>query len=326
MNIGIYTRWQRRDSTYAAIQIADLLSQWRHEVTILTPTPTKPPVSSFWDGHVRHDSQVRFTEWAAPLALVIWLFCPHPGQPVWAKNANKRTVLVPDWADLSVISEVGPLFWRVLAPTRCWANLLADRGARNVVHCPWSPVLPITERSHAGPVKVYVPPVDRPGEDDESTAVDIIEAVLSLNKSVQATISTDGRRSALAKRLERLAKAQPRLTLDRPADYHQQVLRYGEHSLTMLTTVVENFAMSALCSFHMGTPVVGFNAPSLDEVANPQNSVLVALSDQRGLLDALMALIEQPKLSRLFAGCQAGLAQRRLEFEAVWMDAVRKLR
>jgi glycosyltransferase involved in cell wall biosynthesis len=326
MNVGIYTRWQRRDSTYAAIQIADLLSQWQHDVTILTPTPKKPAVSRFWDGRVRHDSQVRFTDWAAPLSLVIWLFCPHPSQPAWAKNANKRTVLIPDWADLREIDEGGPLFWRILAPTRCWTNFLTDRGAHNVVHCPWSPVLPITERSHDGPVRVYVPPVDRPGDDDESVAVDVIEAMLSLDRAAQATISTDGRRSALAKRLERLAKVQPRLTLDRPADYQQQVLRYGEHSLTLLTTVVENFAMSALCSFHMGTPVIGFKAPALDEVANIQNSVLVGLSDRRGLLDALMALVERSGLSRLFTGCQVGLAQRRLAFEAAWIDAVRRLR
>jgi hypothetical protein len=337
MNVGIYTRWQRRDSTYAAIQIADLMSQWQHEVTILTPTTPKPPVSGFWDGRVRHDSQVRFTEWAAPLSVLIWTFCPHPSQSVWAKSANKRTILVPDWADLHVIDEVGPTFWRIVAPTYCWAQLLKDRGARNVVFCPWSPMLPITRRSSSSPVQVYVPPVDRPGDEDDGLAVDVVEAMLTLNHSAKATISMDGRRGAIAKRLERLAKAEPRLTLDKPADYQQQVLRYSDHSLTLISTVVENFGMSALFSFHMGTPVVGFNIQSRNEMANPQNSVLVnckatgcspgepallVSADRRNLLDALMALVEQPELSQLFDGCPRGLERRRTRFEAGWADMI----
>jgi hypothetical protein len=337
MNIGIYTRWQRRDSTYAAIQIADLVSQWQHEVTILTPTPRKPAVSSFWDRRVYHDSQVRFTDWAVPLSHVIWMFCPHPGQPVWAKNANKRAILVPDWDDLHLIGEVGPLFWKIMAPTRAWAHFLADQGARNVVACPWSPMLPVTKRVPDGPVRIYVPPVDRPGDEDDGLAVDVVEAMFALDRHARATISTDGRRSALAKRLERLVKIEPRLTLDKPADYHQQVLRHGEHSLTLLSTVVENFGMSALCSFHMGTPVIGFNIPSLDEVANRKNSVLVnckvtgsapgvpgmlAPVDRRNLLEALMGLINEPALAQLFAGCHVGLTQRRIDFEVAWSAVV----
>ena len=83
MKVGIYTRWQRRDSTYAAIQIADLMSLWQHEVTILTPTPKRPTVSNFWDSRVRQDSNIRFTDWAAQLAVVIWTFWPTPGQLEW---------------------------------------------------------------------------------------------------------------------------------------------------------------------------------------------------------------------------------------------------
>jgi glycosyltransferase involved in cell wall biosynthesis len=327
MNVGIYTRWQRRDSTYAAIQVADLLSQWQHDVAILTPTPTKPPVSSFWDARVARDALVRFTDWAESRALVIWTFCPDPAQLNWIVRAGKRAIVVPDWADLHLIDEVSALCWRIYAPTLHWARVLEGRGARNVVLCPWSPVLPITIRTLVPPVRVYVPPVDRPGEDDE-LAVDVVEGLLALDRAVVATVSIDGRRGALAKRLDRLAHIEPRLTLDRPLDYHHQILRYGDHSLTLLSAVVENFAIPALCSFHMGTPVIGFNAPTLAEAASPQNAVLVdcgaapAAVDCRDLLEALMVLVEPSRLSQLFSGCAAGLAQRRLGFESAWRAAV----
>ena len=35
-----------------------------------------------------------------------------------------------------------------------------------------------------------------------------------------------------------------------------------------------------------------------------------------------MVLVEQPGLSRLFAGCPDGLERRRAEFEAVWADVI----
>ena len=252
MNVGIYTRWQRRDSTYAAIQIAELFSQWQHEVTILTPTPTKPAVSGFWDGRVHHDTQVRFIDWAAPLAVVIWLFCPAPGQPGWAASTGKRTVLVPDWADLGAIEEHGHAVLADHGPDAVLGRFFDKYDFRNVLPCPWSPMLPITERAPVEPVRVYVPPANRPCDRDDNVAVDVIEAMLTLNSFVQATIAMDGRRSTTVKRLERMAKAEPRLILARPADYHQQVLRYSEHSLTLLPTVVENFSMSALCSLPHG--------------------------------------------------------------------------
>ena len=98
------------------------------------------------------------------------------------------------------------------------------------------------------------------------------------------------------------------------------MLRYGEHSLTLLPEAGENFGMAALCSLHMGTPVVGFSSPPLDEVADPGNSLLVEArgADRMGLLDGLMTLIEGPGLPRLFAGCPAGLEQRRGAFEGAW--------
>jgi hypothetical protein len=337
MNVGIYTRWQRRISTYAAIQIADLMSQWQHDVTILTPTPRKPLVSSFWDKRVRHDSQIRFTDWAATLDIVIWTFCPQPAQPTWVAKAGKRAILVPDWDDLRAIGEAGRQFWRVMAPSQHWVHILKDRGLRNATLCPWSPMLPVTNRQPDGSLKVYVPPVDRPEDSGDGSVIDVVEALFEYDQSVQVTVSMDGRRGVLVKRLENLAKIEPRLTLDRPVNYQQQLLRCGEHSVTLLSSTIYNFGMWALFSLHMGTPIVGFDTQTLDELANPRNSILVPCSaasfvpdeltllmpaDRQSLIDALMLLTEPAELSRISAGCSIGLEQRRLDFEAAWLDAV----
>jgi hypothetical protein len=323
MKVGIYTRWQRRDSTYAAIQIAELLTRWQHEVTILTPTPKKSVVSNFWDNQVRYDSQVRFTEWASPLAVVIWMFWPPSVQPEWAGKASKRAILVPDWADMQAVEAIGPLFWRIMAPTRRWARMFADTGVVNVVPCPWSPMLPITLRTHVGPVRVYVPPGDRPIEGDDVLIIDVAEAMIELDRSVEITISIDGHRGTTVKRLERLAKAKPRLTLIRPEDYQRQIIRYTEHSLTLLPSLFESFGISALCSFHMGTPIISLDMPPLEEMASSRNSVLVEHhADRLSLLEAALTLVEGPKLAQLFAGCPVGLERRRNEFESAWASAL----
>jgi hypothetical protein len=322
MKIGIYARWQRRDTTYAAVQIAELMSLWQHEVTILTPTPKRPSVSGFWDNRVRHDGHVRFADWAAPLAAVIWMFWPRLEQVEWANKAGKRTILVPDWADMVSLEEVGPLFWRIMAPTRRWAALLRAANVR-VSGCPWSPMLPITLRALTTPVQVYMPPVLRPGDIDDSLVVDIVEAMLDLDRYVRATVSTDGHRGGVVKRLERLAKSQRRLTLAKPEDYHRQILRFGEHSLTLLAPAIENMGMSALCSLHMGTPLIGLDVPPFDEIAGPKNSVLVGRqADRLEFLESLMTLIQGPRLAQLFDGCPGGLEQRRTEFEHAWSSAL----
>jgi glycosyltransferase involved in cell wall biosynthesis len=319
MNVGIYTRWQRRDSTYAAIQVADLLGQ-RHAVTIMTPTPRRPAVSGFWDGRVRHD--VRFVDWAWPLDAVVWTACPRPEAVAWAAEAGKRTILVPAWDDLDAIARAGPRFGRIMAPTYRWARLFDAMGARNVATCLWSPMLPVTLRTPADPVRVYVPPAERPGDMDDGLAVAVVEALLELDRSVLITVATDGCRGGVVRRLERLAKAEPRLTLARPEDYHRQVLRYGEHSLTLIVAAAEGFGMSALCSLHMGTPVVGFAAAPLAELAGPGNSVLVDRRDGLDLLAALTPLAEGRGLAKLFAGCPHGLERRRAGFEAAWAEAL----
>jgi hypothetical protein len=182
-------------------------------------------------------------------------------------------------------------------------------------------MLPITLRAPVAPVRVYVPPTS-PGEDD-TLVVDVIEAMFELDRHVQATIALDGCRGGTVKRLERMARAQPRLVLARPEDYHRQILRYGEHSLTLLAGATGSFGMSALCSLHMGTPIVGFAVSPLDEMAYPGNSVLAEpRADRLDLLEGLMTLIEGPGLTPLFAGCPSGLEKRRGEFEEAWSSVL----
>lgn len=324
MRVGIHTRWQRRDVTYAAIQLADLFSRWGHHVALFTPTPRPARVSRYWDGKVRGAARVRFTDWAADLDTVIWTSCPHVGQPAWADKAGKQTVLLGDPGDGPLIEEAYPAFHKVLAPSGHAARALAGARLKNVVACPWSPVLPVTVRVEAiDAPRLYVPPADRPGPAAPDAAAAAIGPALAVQPHAVATVSLDGRPRPAARDLRRLARAFPgRLTLLTGEDYDRQLLRYGEHDLTLLTGTAGGFGVAALCSLHMGTPVVGYLAQPLEEVVAGRSGVLVPRAgrpeDRIRLAGALMRVLGSPSaLLRYRAGCPAGLTRRREAFELV---------
>jgi hypothetical protein len=81
--------------------------------------------------------------------------------------------------------------------------------------------------------------------------------------------------------------------------------------------------MSALCSLHMGTPIIGLDVPPFSEIAGARNAILVpARTGGLVFLEELMTLIQSPRLSQLFADCPCGLERRRAEFERVWTNTI----
>lgn len=322
MRIGICTPWQRRDVTYAAIQLADLFSRWGHHVSVLTSTGHPAAVSRYWDGRACPATRQKFTTWLADLDSVVWTACPRVEQVAWAEKAGKQTVLVADPADGRLIAEVYPAFHKVLAPSGCALRVLAEARLRNVVACPWSPLLPVTTRIYPvdRPARVYVPPVDRPGSTVPAAAVEVVAALLANRSGATATVSLDGRPRATAHRLRRLAHEYPgRLILLPREDYDRQLLRHGEHDVTLLTATSEVFGMTALCAVHMGTPVVGYAVAPLEEVVGGRCGVLVAGGSAGGptrLARRLGRVVDDSlELARLRDDCPVGLISRRQAFE-----------
>jgi hypothetical protein len=314
MRLGICTRWQRRDVTYAAIQLADLFSRWGHSVSILTITSSPALVSHYWDRKVLSGRNARFTDWASALDVVLWTSCPHRGQVVWTNKAGKQTVLLADPADGDRITHVYPDFSQVLAPSRYAARMLAVAGLRNVIPCAWSPVLPPTRKDRRDTeLRVYVPPAA--GND----ALAVIEALLG-NYRFTASVSADGHCPAALRRFRRLAREyRDRLTILPREDYDRQLASYAEHDLTLLAVGQTALGMEALCSIHMGTPVLAYRVHPLDEIVGGHAGDLVdriSENDALQLARRLALYVTEPeRIDPAFNGCPDGLTDRREAFE-----------
>jgi hypothetical protein len=326
MRIGICTPWRRRDVAYAAIQLADLFSRWGHHVALFTSIPQPARVSHYWDGKIRTAGRMKFTSWAVDLDTIIWTTCPHVGQPAWAEKAGKQTVLLGDPGDGALIEETYPAFHKILAPSSHAVRVLTAARLKSVVACPWSPVLPVTTPTGTEVVtglRLYVPPIDRSRSTSPDAAMTVIGSVLAARPAVVATVSLSGRDRSASQRLRRLARTSGgRLTLLGGEDYDRQLLRYGEHDLTLLTATSEVFGIAALCSLHMSTPVVGYLTQPLTEIVGDRSGVLVPRAGQPEdcirLARKLMRVLDSPSaLFRYRTGCPTGLMRRREAFELV---------
>ncbi len=140
MDVGIYTRWRRREDTLTSIHLADFLRP-RFSVSFLAATTTPAPVHADYDALVRRDRAVKFTDWCRTARLVVWTLCPHVEQVEWAKKAGKYTVLVASCQeDEAKLRGAYPAFHKVVAPTQAAYDLCrpdtgsatssAARGAR----------------------------------------------------------------------------------------------------------------------------------------------------------------------------------------------------
>lgn len=343
MNVGIVTRYQPRDSTYAAIQLAGLARCMGNQASVYTTTPRRPVVHPAWDGRVVRDA--RFTDWAGPLDLVVWMDCPPADQLAWAVasgpgHRRRVAVLVASWEDsLSEIRTIYPGFAAVVAPSSALAAHLRECGTENLREIPWSPRLPVTcprPVPDDRPISVHFPLCELQGREHDAAAVDLIERLLRVDMPVSIRASLDGRSGEVVRRLERRAKAHARLTLAKCNGFEETFIALGEHDLTALTTVSESFGMMALCSLHAGSPVIGPGAPPLDEfLVDGKNGALVAgefrevqpglvipsLADQDAFEARLLAVLsDRAGLSGLRLSCTAGLEARAANFDELWAE------
>jgi glycosyltransferase involved in cell wall biosynthesis len=333
VNVGVHTRYQPRESTYAAIQVADLARDCGNEVSVFTTTPRRPPVHARWDCRVVRD--VPFTAWAASLDLIVWMDVPSAEQVTWAMRPRdglgpRRTVLVADREHTrDMLRDVYPRFTHVVAPSLASATHLRAAGVDGVVSIPWSPRLPVTRRGPApADVRLHFPLCTVQDRGQDPLVLDLVERLLRRAAPADVRVTMNGRSGEIVRRLERRAREYGRLTLGRCADFESLVLCLGEHDVTVLPVAGGSFGMVALCSLHAGVPVVTFDAVPVDEfVHDGRHGVLVRGTGVDGVdtvdvdrfEDALSRLLDRgTRLAEMQSACTEGLAARVGEFERAW--------
>ncbi len=335
MDVGIVTRYQHRDVTLAAIQLCDLFAPLGR-VHILTTTPVPPRLHQQWDRRVMPVSLLprrrAFTTWfkIARPRLMIWTEAPALGQVAYANARGCMTVLVATCReDEDAIRRVYPEFSRVVAPSRAALDVLTYQfKLNNVVAAPWSPMRAVTRKRPGppGPMRYHVPLAGSMAAGVPAEAVGMMRSLMAATPC-EFTVSHSHWAPATLRMLVRLAREVPRLTLVKAGVYDSHLVELAAHDATVVLSQLDPFGMSALCSLHMGTPVIAYKTPPMNEIVRDlENGVLVtggddaagALARMEGTLHEIA--VDTGLLARTRDWTFTGLVKRRRAFEKAWID------
>lgn len=278
--IGICTRYNRHEATYAALRLADWYESRGEEVSLFTMSETPTPVSDKWDRRVIVDEF--FSQWSPTCSTVLWTSLPHPEQVLWVKQCNSKAVALVLWHTLTREDRTAlALFDRLLCPRAACHSFLRSWGIKNSVNVGWDCGYPIFRKPDDYQIeglKVLLPLWDGNARRTEMTILDVVDRCLTRDDTCKFTIpySSSSLNSAARRTLKQLAKKhENRVALVPSVHPDTRPLLYSSHDLTLWPSHYENTCMTAHASYEMGTPVLGFSYTPTNECLDDQIAIPV---------------------------------------------------
>ncbi len=288
MLVGIVTRYYRCEATLLACRIAAAAMSYGGDIAFYTEQDRAVGVDAKYDGHLTLARKKAFQDWAQPCSHLIWLEPPLLKDVHWANEVHKHTVIVPDWHHLysgqrKVLHAAGS----VICTSRAAADFLIRRW--KVPRCMpagWDPGLTPTRKT--GPLDPAKPrlfyPLEQVTPANQPTMLHMLAKVL---EATQASLTiayvpsrVDSQTRHTLQCLERRFK--DRVKLLRSIPLCKLPLQAAVHDLTLWPSRADNAALGALTSAYVGTPVLAFNVPPVNEFVHA--STLVPCNHREGVV------------------------------------------
>jgi hypothetical protein len=335
MRVGISTRYCFHEATYAALRIADLVQQLGHDVRI-DSVNSPPALDSRWDKRVSSAKYLELAPWAE---MLIWTHVPTLKEIwFWQKNSKAKLAIVPMWHELipKDKKQLGRVN-HIIAPHHS-LNVLQKRWPGQWAAVPWDNGLPVTRKEglrHEGRVYVLAALFDDVINCLNTTFIDEIARILKACPNAYFTLAYCASRMArpAMNRFRGLATSfGERCQLAAGVALRDRPLLYARHDVTLWPTVATDIGCVGLDSLTMGTPVVTWQCPPVDEFLRPDNAILVSCDvehSEQGVPSsdgncyrlgiALQQLIENPPwIVTMQKHTAAKLEARRGEFVRFW--------
>lgn len=344
MRIGLFTRYQPNELTRVALQLADWLSQ-RHVPVTIRAKGHIGTVDPGWDRTIIHDrSSLVFTEWAKGCSAIVWTHTPPAEQLRWAKEKKIRNIYLASWDELDVDpTQAYPLFHKIVLPSRVPADMLKrSHKLTNVVTVPLYPNLPITQkgsRALSPHVRILVPLYSQTTTAVHCETMRTMSRVLDNVPDASVTILYHRLNGIATRLLDELRKEYgSRLKACSGLLTSELHLCYAQHDITVWPSQQENFGLIGATSLYLGTPVIGFDIPPINEIIrNGRNGVLLDTNVSIGaagtrwatlhyqrLEKAVIEVAQDPALlSTLQQNTAEGLEHRMLTFNESWMSLLK---
>lgn len=277
MQVGISTRYCFHEATYAALRIAELAQHLGHDVR-LDSVNNPPKLNCAWDKRVSSQKYLELHAWAN---IMVFTHVPSIKEVNFWRRGSARLVLVPMWNEFRSDNRkpLGKIH-HVVVPHRAGLNV-GDRWSREWAAVPWDNGIPITRKTELrvpGEVHVAVAMFDDSAAYVDLTLFDELARLLKTCPQLHITVAYCSSRvkTLAANRMRGLAAAfAPRCKLLRGLAIRDRPLFYAKHDLTLWPTPVTDIGCVGLDSLAMGTPVVAWKCPPIDEIVRPDNGRLV---------------------------------------------------
>lgn len=302
MHVGFHLRYQRCESTWVGLQIANWLKSFGISSSVLSFGARSDSVLTEWDKKVTTDYKLPFMTWLANKTHVVWAGDVTLEDIEIANLKKVKTILIASWNDPAEYMSLYSSAHKVV----CLSPSLSKRLTRihqlkNVHYAPldipsWSVSSSLTLRPDRPKVLINLR-----GPRKQQLGTKLYDTLTRWFKKVPAEWllwvpkSLNHRKSWIHKCISSKHEKSS-ISLINEADWNSQRLILSKADLHVLPVTNTNHGLSAIMSLFMGTPVVTFDLPPANEYLNKANSALVPCQIQY-LSDGIAQIV--PDLLRL---------------------------
>jgi len=279
MTYGVVSKYARHEATYMALQVIEYLQRRGEEVSLFGVNHICSKVHPEWDDKVV--TQEVFSEWARTKEVLIWTDVPSAAQVEWLHSEGILVAVVLRWETLRP-DDLGALCHSdvVFCPSFSSFSLLKRWGVRNAVLLSWAGEGPLYKKSEDYVIdspRLLLPLWDGNVRRTEVTVLDILSRTLAGHSTATATIaySTSTMRPVGSRKIKEMQQRfGSRVNVQKGTPPWMRPVLFQQHDLTIWPSHFDSSGLVGLTSLTAGTPVLGFDCPSMNEVLREDYSMM----------------------------------------------------
>lgn len=287
--VGIYTPYQRCETTAAALCLADLAISLSLSVRLLSSTPVTRGLHPFWDSQVRVARGEQIYRWAKGCQRLVWFELAEDRLDQARLVTDAPSCYVPSWHRL-IRGDLERMlvFEGICCPSRAFYRFLVPQLEKEDRHriswCHWfdGPVQPFREGAcDPGCCRLFVPmdshTIDTVGIYYLEIFADLLNLCQSAKIQLESAKSWSKRGGAM---LKHLADCFPgRFAWQKAGPWPAQASLMAAHDWTLVPALRSDFGLTASRSLATGTPVIAHGVEPFSEIIDNEGCGLLIGGD-----------------------------------------------
>ncbi len=286
--IGIITKYNKHESTFAAIAVAKYLRNMGREYCFVSYDGKPERIDSRYDNKIVVEP---FRVWLNKVKYAIWT---SPADAYFIREARKkgvRSILYTSWDQIEPYDEsVFEAFSQILMPTKQQVKCIREEfKLKNVSLLPYDCGLPITKKLNktSSSTKLFLSLYGSQLKRIDLTIVYILSSIIRNNPHVSVTIAcSTGLSLHTRKVLKRYSKEfGDKWNVKYRTEWANQEIEMINHDLVVWPARWDGFGVVGNTALSMGVPVLAWDVPPISEhLIAGRNAILVPCEKEKDWL------------------------------------------